>query len=53
MLGTNLTLHIGTKNIGTKSFQYIYLLTDAADESIQYAKGESVQVCYDYAGTHR
>ncbi len=48
-LGTNLTLHLGTKNLGTKSFQYIYSLTDAADESIQYAKGESVQVCYDYA----
>ena len=48
VLGTDLTLHIGVKNIKTKSFQYVYLLTDAEDESIEYAKGESVQVCYDY-----
>ena len=47
--GANLTLHIATKHIGTKSFQYVYLITDADDESIQYAKGESVQVCYDYS----
>ena len=48
VIGTNLVLHMGTNNIGTKSFQYVYLLADADDESIQYAKGESVQVCYDY-----
>lgn len=48
VLGTDLILQMGTKNLGTKSFQYVYLLTDANDESIQYAKGESVQVYYDY-----
>lgn len=47
-LGTDLILQMGTKNMGTKSFQYVYQLTDANDESIQYAKGESVQVCFDY-----
>lgn len=48
VLGTDLILHMATRNFRTKSFQYVYSLTDAADESIQYAKGESVQVCYDY-----
>ncbi len=47
--GVELILHMGTKNPGKKSFQHVYLLTDAADESVIYARGESVQVCYDYA----
>jgi acyl-CoA thioester hydrolase len=47
--GTNLILEMGTKNLGAKSFQYVYSIRDAADESIQYARGETVQVCYDYS----
>ena len=35
-------------NIGNKSFNLCYKLTELSDESIIYAKGESVQVCYDY-----
>ena len=35
-------------NIGNKSFNLCYKLTELSDESVIYAKGESVQVCYDY-----
>ncbi len=49
LLGSDLVVHLCTDNIGTKSYQYVYLLTDASDESIVYAKGESVQVFYDYS----
>jgi acyl-CoA thioester hydrolase len=48
VLGTDLIAHMGTANFGKKSFQFVYSLTDGADESIVYAKGVSVQVCYDY-----
>ncbi len=43
-----LLLHIRVSNIGSKSFTLGYKLTELSDESIIYAKGESVQVCYDY-----
>ncbi len=47
--GTQLTLTLAVKKIGRKSFDYLYILSDSADESIEYARGESVQVCYDYS----
>jgi acyl-CoA thioester hydrolase len=42
------TLHMWVKDIGTKSFAFEYKLVHQSDESIVYATGESVQVCYDY-----
>jgi acyl-CoA thioester hydrolase len=47
-LNTRLSLEIWVKEIGIKSFGLGYKLVDLSDESITYAKGESVQVCYDY-----
>jgi acyl-CoA thioester hydrolase len=35
--------------IGKKSFDLGYRLVDASDKAIIYAKGASVQVCYNYA----
>ncbi len=49
ILGTQLTLTMAVKKIESKSFDYLYILSDSTDESIEYARGESVQVCYDYA----
>jgi acyl-CoA thioesterase FadM len=34
--------------IGTKSFSLAYALLDRSDENRIFAKGSSVQVCYDY-----
>lgn len=48
-LNTQLSLEMWVKEIGNKSFGLGYTLVDAADPSITYAKGESVQVCFDYA----
>lgn len=45
---TRLTLSMAVKKIGRKSFEYLYILSDTVDESVEYARGESVQVCYDY-----
>nr|MBC8360988.1 acyl-CoA thioesterase [Candidatus Desulfatibia profunda] len=42
------SLQMWVKDIGNKSFDYGYKLIDRMDESIVYAAGESVQVCYDY-----
>ena len=47
-LNTQLSLEIWVREIGIKSFGLCYKLVDLSDESIIYAKGESVQVCYDY-----
>jgi acyl-CoA thioester hydrolase len=47
-LNTQLLLEIWVKEIGIKSFGLGYKLVDLSDESITYAKGESVQVCFDY-----
>jgi acyl-CoA thioesterase FadM len=41
-------LEIWVKDIGSKSFGLGYRLADLADESITYATGESIQVCFDY-----
>ena len=49
-LNTQLSLEMWVKEIGNKSFGLGYNLADFTDASITYAKGESVQVCYDYGG---
>lgn len=49
MLNTQLLLKIWVTKIGIKSFGLGYKLMDlSADESTTYAKGESIQVCFDY-----
>lgn len=47
-LNSKLILQLWVKEIGKKSFNLGYKLMDISDEAIVYAKGESVQVCYDY-----
>jgi acyl-CoA thioester hydrolase len=47
-LDTRLSLEMWVKEIGKKSFGLGYSLVDSTDPSIKYAKGESVQVCFDY-----
>lgn len=47
-LTSNLVVQIRVTEIGRKSFQLGYRLVDAKDESVVYAEGVSVQVCYDY-----
>jgi acyl-CoA thioester hydrolase len=47
-LDTLLSLEMWVKEIGNKSFALGYNLVDFKDPSISYAKGESVQVCFDY-----
>jgi acyl-CoA thioester hydrolase len=42
-------LQMWVQNIGTKSFGFGYRLVDHEDETLVYASGESIQVCYDYA----
>ena len=44
----NITLQMWVKHIGNSSFSFGYKLMDAKNESLVYATGESVQVCYDY-----
>jgi acyl-CoA thioester hydrolase len=41
-------LQMWVKDIGTKSFSFEYRLVDFSDETMVYATGESIQVCYDY-----
>lgn len=41
-------LQMWVRDIGTKSFSFGYKLVDLSNESIVFATGESVQVCYDY-----
>jgi acyl-CoA thioester hydrolase len=47
-LGVLLALHMSVGEIGNKSFELTYELTDRIDPSKRFAKGESVQVCFDY-----
>jgi acyl-CoA thioester hydrolase len=47
-LSSDLVLQMWVKDIGKKSFNLGYKLVDASDKDMVYAKGESVQVCYDY-----
>ena len=44
----NITLQMWVKHIGNSSFSFGYKLMDTSNESLVYATGESVQVCYDY-----
>ncbi len=41
-------LQMWVENIGTKSFAFAYKLAGSSDESVVFATGKSVQVCYDY-----
>ena len=48
VLNDRLTLLMKVGKIGTKSFKLRYDLTDRKDSDILFAKGESVQVCFDF-----
>ena len=48
-LGNPLALHMTVGEIGSKSFELSYELTDRIDPSKLFAKGETVQVCFDYS----
>jgi len=41
-------LNMWVTTIGTKSFGLAYALMNEADTNLTFAKGSSVQVCYDY-----
>ena len=47
-LGDRPILQMWVRDIGNKSFGFGYKLVNFLDNSIVYATGESVQVCYDY-----
>ena len=47
-LNDQLTLFMKVGKIGTKSFELQYELTDRNDTATVFAKGESIQVCFDY-----
>ncbi len=47
-LGNQLSLQVWVSEIGRKRFNLKYKLTEVGDESVVYATGESVQVCFDY-----
>ena len=47
-LNDQLTLFMKVGKIGTKSFELQYEVTDRNDTATVFAKGESVQVCFDY-----
>ena len=42
------TLQMQISKMGNKSFDLEYRLTDLTDPSVIFAKGSSVQVCFDY-----
>jgi acyl-CoA thioester hydrolase len=41
-------LHLWVKEFGVKSIAKEYRLESSFDETVIYATGESIQVCYDY-----
>ncbi|WP_372677480.1 acyl-CoA thioesterase [Desulfosarcina sp.] len=47
-LEDRLLLNLWVTTVGTKSFGLAYALMDEADVNRIFAKGSSVQVCYDY-----
>ena len=47
-LNDQLVLQMTVGEIGNKSFELNYELTDRTDRSKIFAKGESIQVCFDY-----
>lgn len=48
LLEDRVVLEMWVTAIGTKSFSLAYALVDEADTDRIFAKGSSVQVCYDY-----
>jgi acyl-CoA thioester hydrolase len=48
-LKDRLLLRLWVTQIGRKSFTFAYHLVDASDPQRVFARGISVQVCYDYA----
>ena len=47
-LNSKVILQMWVSDVGRKSFKLAYKIVNAADENDVYAKGESVQVCFDY-----
>ncbi|HHC24050.1 MAG TPA: acyl-CoA thioesterase [Desulfobacterales bacterium] len=47
-LDSRLSLRMWVSEVGRKRFNLKYRLIDMTDESVIYATGESVQVCFDY-----
>lgn len=47
-LDHRVSLRIWVSEIGDKRFNLKYALVDADDEAVVFARGESVQVCFDY-----
>ncbi len=47
-LSDRVAVKMQVSSIGSKSFGLRYELVNSSDESIVFAKGESVQVCFDY-----
>jgi acyl-CoA thioester hydrolase len=47
-LQDRLRLNMGVGKIGNKSFDFWYELHNRLTKNIVFAKGESVQVCFDY-----
>ena len=48
LLDDRLVLEMWVTAIGTKSFKLAYALVDETDTDRIFARGSSVQVCYDY-----
>lgn len=48
-LDTPLLLQLWVKKMSRKRFDLGYQLVNTSDQSLVYARGESVQVCFDYA----
>ncbi len=47
-LEDRLVLEMWVTAIGTKSFKLAYALVDETDANRAFARGSSIQVCYDY-----
>ncbi len=47
-INAHLHLHVWISHIGRKRFDMHYELGDAEDETLIYARGQSIQVFYDY-----
>ncbi len=46
----SITIQMRVSKMGNKSFDLEYHLVDSTDPSVIFAKGASVQVCFDYQG---
>lgn len=47
-LQSQVQIHIWISGIGRKSFKFKYIIIDKGNITVEYAKGETVQVFYDY-----